>query len=111
MDNLTEDGREIIGTDVVTRTYSELLDNGYWKVTQSVIQKRLVKDEEEWEKRELKMSAEAEELRTAILNAFVSVQTYLELRDNDLFNKPKKPTSGEAIQVVPSKTEDGEYIN
>jgi hypothetical protein len=110
MDTLTTEGKEIVGSDVVTRTQSELLKNGFWKVTQTIVQKRKIEDEEEWEEKTLKMSAEAEKLETAIFNVFISIQAYLEPRNNDLFSEPEDRIPSTVFEVK-DKTEDGEYIN
>ena len=106
METQTEDGKNIVGSEVTTQVHCELQDNGYWRVKQTITQKRRIEGEEEWEEKTLSMKADAEKIETAILNAFVSIERYLAPRNNDLFSEPNydKP-------VVSDKTEDGEYIN
>jgi hypothetical protein len=101
MEEFTKDGKRILGSKVVASTLTEFKKEGYWRVTQILTQERLVEGAKDWEVKTVKMSAEAEDKATAIKNAFVSLDTYLAPRNNDLFNEP----------VIPAKTDDGEYIN
>ena len=106
MEKYLEDGRAVVGSEVTTTVCCELQDNDYWRVKQTIVQKRKIEGEEEWEEKTLSMKAEAKTIETAILNAFLSIERYLTPRNNDLFSEPNydKP-------VVSDKTEDGEYIN
>ena len=104
MEKFTKEGKAITGSDVITQTFCELQDSNYWRVTQTVIQKRKVEGSEEWEEKTLKMSAEAKELEIALLNSFLSIETYLTPRNNDLFTEPVR-------ESLPDKTDDGDYIN
>ena len=106
MEKYTEDGKEIVGSEVTTRVHCELQDNGYWRVKQTIVQKRKIKGEEDWEEKTLSMKADAEKVETAILNAFISIERYLTPRNNNLFSEPDY-----AKPAIPDKTEDGEYIN
>ena len=102
MPEFTKEGKQIIGNKVETTTLSELID-GYWHVTQSVSQSRLVDGEDEWQTEAVKMTAKAKKLEVAIANAFLSIETWLSKHNNDLFDEP--------VYSIPDKTEDGEYVN
>lgn len=102
MKEFTKDGRQVIGKNIETTTLSEYID-GYWHVTQTVSQSRLLDGDDEWETKAVKMTAKAEDLNVAVANAFLSIETWLHRHQNDLFDEPVYP--------VPEKTTDGEYVN
>ena len=108
MEKDLEDGRLVVGSDVTTQIHCELQDNGYWRVVQTITQKRKIEGEEEWEEKTLSIKADAEKLETAILNAFVSIEGYRTPRGSDLF---AEPVYDKPVVELPDKTEDGEYIN
>jgi hypothetical protein len=98
----TNEGKQIVGSKVETITLSELID-GYWHVTQIIKQSRLIEGDEDWDTKEVKMTASAEDLETAIANSYLSIETWLSKRGNDMFEEP--------TYSVPDKTDKGEYIN
>jgi hypothetical protein len=104
---LTEDGRVIVRSDVTTKTYSELDENEIWHVKLTITQGRLIDGEDKWETESVSMTATAKDLSVALANASVSIDQYLFPRNYDLFTKPKQLP----VPDVPSKTEDGEYVN
>lgn len=104
MELQTANGVKIVGSKVTTTTMCEYLKDSYWRVEQELVEERRLENTDEWESKSLRMSAEAEELETALRNLVLSVETYLYPRNNSLFNEPQ------ALQV-PDKTEDGEYVN
>ena len=106
MNTQTEEGKNIVSADVVTRTYCELKDDDRWYVTQTITQKRKIEDVEEWEEKTLKISASAVKLETALLNALISIDAYLSPRNNDLFQEPL-----DEVPEVKDKTDTGEYVN
>ena len=93
-------GEKDIGISTIVNTECELQDNGVWKVTQVITHKRS-KDLKEWEEKVLEASSYSKDLSTALANVFISIQSYLEPRNNNLFEEP------EVINRLPG----GEYVS
>lgn len=70
---------------LVTSTTSAVITDGVWEVKQEVAQKR-TEDGEEWEEKNVVVSAFDSDLETAFKNAFISMGTYLESVGGDLFD-------------------------
>ena len=106
MQKTLEDGRKIVGSKVITKTFCELDENEYWKVDQTVTQERLIEGDDDWETKTINMSAHAKELEVAVANAIMSLERYLVPRNSDLFQEPNYEG-----KIPASKTKDGEYVN
>lgn len=70
-------------------------DTGMWKVTQTVTQRRKAKNEDEWDTREVTMSAYAKNIDIALADVFLSMEGYLVTRNHDLFTEPTLVESDE----------------
>jgi hypothetical protein len=67
-----------------------------WKVTQTIIQRRKISAESEWEEKEVVMTAIAKDIDIAMAQVFLSMEGYLITRNHDLFTEPEE----KAVEVL-----------
>jgi hypothetical protein len=94
------DADKLKGMTVLTIIDCNKDDNGYWKVTQRVKHRRLLEESDDWEEKEVIMSAIDKDLERASGMAMTSVIIFLESVNGNLFNDPE-----EVYTPVESKTD------
>jgi hypothetical protein len=79
-------------------TLAELESNGKWKLTIEVTQKRRKKLEDEWESKSMDCTTYNLDLNKAVAEASVTIATYLDSYEGDLFNEDIKEKSKIVVQ-------------
>ncbi len=61
-----------------------------WTVTQTIIQRRKIEIDSEWEEKEVTMKAISKDVDIAMAQVFLSMEGYLITRNHDLFSEPEE---------------------
>lgn len=78
---------EYIGRKYITAVDNRMDQDGFWHLTMTVVHQRSL-DLLDWQKEEMTISVLDKDLERAMLKATMTISTYLEEVDYDLF-KPK----------------------
>lgn len=96
---------DVVGYEVVSTVNCALNKDGFWEVTQKLVQSR-TKDGKDWEAKELEFRALDTDIMKAINTSYMTVAYYLEQVEGNLFNDIELP---EDSPVVVEKSTD-EYL-
>lgn len=91
---------ELNGLIVSTVISCEKREDGYWEVVQRIKHRRLLTGKDDWEEKEVSMSAVDKDLEKASNIAMTSIIIFLETVGGDLFNEQDK-----SYEIGDSKTE------
>jgi hypothetical protein len=89
--------KEVVGYATTNEVTCVQNSDGTWTATQLVVQSRTF-DGTNWEKKEVSCKAIDGEMHKAIADIFMSMATYLESVNGDLFTAEKKESNKELLQ-------------
>ena len=89
-------------------TLSEMNSDGHWKVTYTITHSKKDKISDEWDERSVTITAHDEKLESAFSSAVISIDTYLNKYNYDLF---EVDLDNPEEKLTPKGNGDANYLN